>query len=138
MRRFICFCCCIAIAVFAVGCEKNYTHGVYELTISQFCVCNDSVGNEWEFIYKCDGKEISNEHTFTLPLDADESKTIEITVIERDNYPDIGKTSLEIDLTDGYIAVTSVTVTENKGRYIKNEARWQIECEVELIGKLEM
>lgn len=137
MRRFLIIFCLVAIFFSSGGCDKNYTHGVYELSISAYCISNDSVGDEWEKSYSCGGKPVSDGQCGTIPLDTAEEITLDITITERDKYCDVGTDSLEIELIDGYEAATVIVVSEDNGRYTSNKARWKISCAVKLIEKVE-
>lgn len=143
MRKFAVFLCLVATLLSLFGCEKkeiqkNYTHGVYEVTISGYQLYNNHIGNDWEMLYMCDNRRISSGERWTLPLGMEKTITIDITLTECDLWDDIGFGSLSVVLKDDYKTSTTVTVIENKGRYKGNKAQWEITCLVKLVEKLEL
>ncbi len=74
------------------------------------------VGKNWSYTVKVGGKVL----TTTKPLTT-ESSTCEITVTEKDKYPD--KTTVKCQLKWG-TNVVKVTVKENNGRYKGKTATW--------------
>ncbi len=129
---------CLVVAFFSLcSCEeKIYTHGEYEITIYSSCIKNDSVGRDWVKTYTCNGKSIASGERFILPLDVVETITIDATIKEMDKWPDVGRGSLSVDLQDGATATTKIRVVENKGRYKRHSAEWEVVCSVELVEKL--
>ena len=119
------------------GCKKNYTHGIYEVSITAYQLSNDSVGNSWRKVYNCDGREINSGERWTIPLNIERNLIIDVTITENDKWPDIGRSALSVVLKDGFKTSEIITVIENKGRYKGNKAQWKIICEVELIEKIE-
>ena len=70
-------------------------------------------------------------------LDTTKTLTINATVTESDEWPESGSASLRIILKDGFETSTTITVTENKGRYKGNKAQGKITCKAQLVKKLE-
>ena len=122
--------------LFSQGCEKNYTYAVYELNISERCVYNDAVGDDWETQYSCYGSTVYNGYRWTVPIDSTNKIYLDTAVIENDKYPDIGKESVVIELTDGFETLTTITVTEGDSRYAGNKAIWEITYKIELVNRL--
>ncbi len=114
----------------------EYTHGVYEITIVEKLLYNESVGNEWQKEYVCEGETFNSKKRWTVPLDTVKTVTIDINIIEEDKIPDIGTGSLTVDFTDGYEAVADIIVTELKIAPCKNTAHWQFTCKVKLVDKI--
>ncbi|MBQ8001159.1 MAG: hypothetical protein IJ298_08195 [Ruminococcus sp.] len=145
MRKIAVFLCVVATLLSFLGCQeehtyerqKNYTHGVYKLTITASEISNDSVGNDWRKSYSCDDRTIFSGEQWIVPLDATETVIIDAVITEVDKCSDVGYGSLCVVLTDGFKTSTTITVTENKGRYKGNKAQWKISCKVTLVEKLE-
>ena len=130
--------------LFLMGCTEQteqvtdpiYTSGVYEVSISALLLHNDSVGDDWQQVFTCEGSPIGDRERWTVPLDTVKTVVIDATIIEDDKCPDTGSGSLSVDLTDGFTASTVIPVTENKGRYKDNTAEWKITCSVTLVEKV--
>ena len=137
MRRSAVFLCVLAMLLSFSGCQKNYTHAVYEVTITASEIYNNSVGNDWQKVYTCDGRTIASGEQYTVPLGTTKTVTINATITESDKWPDKGYGSLSVVLRDGFETSTTITVTESKGRYKGNKAQWEITCRVELVKKIE-
>ena len=137
MRRIAVLFCVIATLFSISGCKKDYTHGVYEVTITASIISNNSVGNDWQKTYTSEGRTIASGEQWTVPLDTTKTLTINATVTESDEWPESGSASLRIILKDGFETSTTITVTENKGRYKGNKAQWKITCKAQLVKKLE-
>ncbi len=116
--------------------DPIYTNGVYEVSISASLRHNNSVGNDWRKVYTCEGSTISSGKRWTVPLDTVKTVVIDATITEGDKWPDVGSGSLSVDLVDGFESSTSITITENKGRYKGNTAEWEITCSVALVDKV--
>ena len=137
MRKIAVFLCVIITLLSFSACQKDYTHGVYEVTITSTEIFNNHVGNNWYERYSCDGKPFVNGEKWTVPLGTAQTLTIDVTVTENDVWPDVGYSSLSVDLKEAFKTSTIVTVTENKGRYKGNCAQWEINCTVKLVKKIE-
>ena len=132
MKKGIVFLCVVAMLLSLFGCKKNYTHGVYEVTLRSFEISNYSVGNEWVITYTCDGRTIASGEQWIVPLDTVKTVMIDAAVTETDQYPDVGSGSLIVVLKEGFETSKIITVAENKGRYKGNKANWKITCKVKL------
>ncbi|MBR3844394.1 MAG: hypothetical protein IKM39_02680 [Clostridia bacterium] len=82
MGKIVGFLCLVTILFSLVGCQKNDTHGVYEVTITANRIFNHSIGNDWEKVYTCDGRVIGNRKCWTVPLDTEKTVTIHATITE--------------------------------------------------------
>lgn len=138
MKRIALFLCVVATLFSLCGCEKNYTHGVYEVTITATEIYNDSVGDDWQKVYGCDGRIITSGESWTVPLDTTKTVKIDATITERESCPDAAFGTLSVVLKDGYETSTTITVTEDRGRYAGNTAQWKVFCKVKLIKKVEI
>lgn len=136
MKRIISIICICFIIFSFNGCKRNYTHSVYEITIDATVVSNDSVGNDWRYVYTCDGQQVKSGHQMTVPYGTAETVEIYVTAIESDTWDDKGFGSLYVDLEDGFQKYTIVTVRENKGRYVGNTANIRITCNVKLVKNI--
>lgn len=137
MRKFITVFCIIALLLSFSGCKRNYTHSVYEVTITDSLISNNSVGRDWKQEYFCENKTVVSGQRWTVPIDT--TKTIKITakITEDDIHKDIGYGYLSVELRDGFKTSTTVTVSEDNGRYTDNSALWEITCKVKLVKNIE-
>jgi hypothetical protein len=89
-------------------------------------VRNDSVGNEWSWSVRVNGRTLSTGQF--VALDRTETASIEISVTERDDgrsdYGSGRKTVRFADFNNDSEMVMQVTVRENGGRYTGNTASW--------------
>ena len=113
----------------------DYTHGIYEIEITEQLSYNYSVGNEWEFKYTVNGKEIYSGYRVTQPLDTITNLPINIKVTEIDTYPDSAYDNIIVSIKDGNTVTKTLTVTKNYGRFNGNTAKWKINVSVKLIRK---
>ncbi len=125
-----------SIIAFMTESEQTYTDGVYELAIFSELINNDSVGNDWKEEYSCEGSVISSGNRWTIPLDTTKAVKIKATITEFDDWPDTESAFISVVLKDGFETYSTITVTENKGRYTGNTANWKITCAVKLIEKI--
>ena len=112
------------------------THAVYAVQFSEFQMQNNSVGRDWNIVYSCDGKQIESGKQWVVPLHTTKSVTVDIAITEQDEWDDIGTGSLSLTLQDGFCATTTITVTENKGRFWGNQAKWKVTGSVSLVNHL--
>lgn len=150
MKRFVCVVCVVALLL--SGCTvpestkatteatepettANYTHGIYELTFKAKRVSDDSVGNDWTITYTHNGETVKSGHRVLLSLEVFTFQTIEVEVREDDKLDDVGTGDMKVAICDGGSEKTTITVTENGGRYKGETAVWEITCTVKLIGK---
>lgn len=113
---------------------KNASVGVYTVTIKRTMKSNHHVGDFWKFSCKRDGNEYNSGTQFQAALNSTES--FSFTIMESDDVPEYGSTSMDITLSDGYTRTTYVTVTENRGKYSGNKAEWEFVITVSLIETL--
>ncbi len=114
---------------------KEYNYAIYEVTLNNEIISNNSVGNDWEIIYTCEDKVIENKTKWTIPIENTETKTIIIHIAEKDKIPDIGTGTITISLRDEVEETTLITVTEDGGAYEGSKAVWKIYCKVKLTEK---
>lgn len=133
MKRIICIVLSIVLIFFLSACERNYTHGEYEIKIHSTCVENNKVGNDWVKIYRCNGNQISSKDKITALLG--EEVTIRAQFTEQDKYSDTGSSSVKIVLEDGAKETFDVRVVEDNGAYDGNVAIWRVNVEVKLLKK---
>ena len=121
------------------ACKKEivYTHAVYEVTITATEIYNNSVGTDWKKVYTCNDKIVESGDTWTVPLNTKETITIDIEITEVDKWSETGKGSVSVVLQDQYETSTTITVTENKGKYKGNQAEWEVVCKVSPAQKIE-
>lgn len=137
MRKAFIILCVFLILFSFTGCQKHYTHEVYEITFKPNLIYNNGVGREWEFYYFCDGETIESGKKWVVPIDTLQTKTIDVTIIEKDDWNDVSYGTLIVDLKDGFQTSERITVFEYNTRFNFNNAEWEIKCEVKLVKKLE-
>lgn len=149
MKRIICIICLLALLL--VGCsaeqtqlqvqteptipEGDYTYGIYQLTFKTKLISNDSVGNDWSFIYTHNGQPIKSGYTITQSLEIFTFQSIGVEIRENDKFDDVGTGTMAVAICEVGSGKTQITVTETNGCYKGNTAVWEISCEVELVGK---
>ncbi len=106
---------------------------VYQLIITAELVTNDSVGEEWSKRYMCEGEVVYSGQLWTVPHGTIKQMEIETVITERDKCPDVGSGRLIVELQDGVMVSTVITVRENYGRYSGNIAKWDVTCRVERV-----
>ncbi len=116
--------------------EPEYTHAVYEISIYETLLYNNSVGNEWFNVYYCGEEYISSGKQWTVLRDTHEKIDIEVCITEDDKQPDTASHITTISLCDGFQATETITVTESNGRYKGNTAAWKISYKIKLVDKL--
>ena len=136
MHRIIVFLFIFSLLFCSFGCQKNYTHGVFQITFTPYLIYNDGVGNEWSITYTCDDETIHSGDKLTVPLNPVQTKTIDIKITEFDKWDDVAYASLAVDLKDGFENSCNVTVYEFNTRSNFNIAKWKISCQVNLVKKL--
>jgi hypothetical protein len=92
--------------------------------ISALMIENNSVGNDWSYTVKINGKILNIGDRLKI---TDKVITANITVIEADSRPDEGfkNENLKIGVNE-----FDVLVTENMGRYSGNTSKWHFKIEV--------
>lgn len=116
------------------GTETTSPYNVYKMVFSTTLIHNNSVGNDWRFSYYYEDSPVHSGREWSIPKGIIETIPIDIVVTERDKSSDVGKAKVKVALLDGYETTTTVTVTEDKGRYARNTAQWQITCRVRRIS----
>jgi hypothetical protein len=92
-------------------------------------IYNNHVGNEWGYSSTINGIELDSNKTYTFKVT--DHIYIKSTVMEDDSIPDIGTSSIDIDLSKldfrkSNSFSTKVIVTENRGRYSGYSAEWEL------------
>ena len=105
--------------------------GVIDMKVSYDTelVSNNSVGNEWSFECKVNGKDLDKGEDCTMPINIKQPIKISSKVTEYDaSYSDIGTKSDSHSSNDlpNFDITHRVTVTEKNGRYTGNQAVWKI------------
>ncbi len=110
-----------ATAKYKVTC--NYIHLVY----------NNHVGNQWNCRVSVKGKTIHSGGSCTVSSTG--GITIVSKVTENDSYPDSNHTSKYVKLSVGKTLkyTNTVVVTENRGRYSGETAKWKFSYTVKRI-----
>ncbi len=116
--------------------KPKYTHAVYELSIIETLINNDSVGQEWFNVYIINDEYISSGKLWTVPLDKTETVTIDVLITEDDNHPDTALDSSSVVLRDGFETSKIISVTENYGRHKGKSAQWKVTYKIKLIDRL--
>ncbi len=94
---------------------------------------NNSVGNDWSIAASIDNKKIYIGDS--IEISGKNKITIKAEAVENDKYSDYGSKTTSVNLSDvstnkSKIVTLSVTVTENRGRYSGNTAKWIFEFEI--------
>ncbi len=116
--------------------KPKYTHAVFELSIAETLLSNESVGQEWFNVYSCNDEYISSGKRWMVPLDKSETVTIDAFITEDDKHPDTAFNSSQVILSDGFETTKIIKVTENNGRYKGKSAQWEIIYRVKLVDKM--
>ena len=145
MKRVLCLVCLVALLLYGCSVPEpestepeqtvNYTQGIYELTFKAKRVSNNSVGNDWKITYTHNGQTVKSGHKVLLSLEVFTFQTIEVEIREDDKLDDVGTGIMKVAICDGGSGKTTITVTENGGRYKGESAVWEITCTVKLVGK---
>ena len=125
-----------SISVFTVLKIDEYSHKqnaiFMRVTPYATCIRNNSVGDSWEVKYKLNGRDLPSF------LDAWSEKvwqgakiSTETTITELDSIDDVSteKTVYKVteeDLRQGFKIKQTVIITENRGQYAGNTARWEV------------
>ncbi len=133
MKKIISMILVVVMVISFSACQREYTHGVYEISIRSWCIENNKVGNEWIEQYKCEGKIIESGDRITAPLGS--TVRVDAVFIERDKFSDKGNSFKKIVLEDGATKTFYVEVVEREGSYEGNKAIWEVEVNVKLIKK---
>ncbi|CAM4467257.1 hypothetical protein FHS16_003210 [Paenibacillus endophyticus] len=103
--------------------------------VSAELIEKNSVGNEWWSGATINGKEVKEGATIVLNLKASDLIKLRAEAQEQDKYPDDGATDASVKVSAiGAKAVTKtleVSVTENRGRYSGNVAKWEFHFKIQ-------
>lgn len=106
--------------------------GEYKITYSINMISNNHVGNEWGYEVSYNNNSISSGYIISGEVDA--SITISASICEYDSVMDYGTSNINLNLVDNFSITDKVVVRENRGRYYGNEAIFEINYYVELVG----
>lgn len=103
--------------------------------ISAALIQNNHVGNEWGYAAAVNAQPIQIGETMNAKLNPADRLVFEASATEADKYPDNGNATSEIavsSLTEQQTTVQmDVVVTENRGRYSGNTAKWRFVFQIE-------
>lgn len=122
-------CIIISCNLFTVGAAPSKVKVTVKLDSIE-CVQNNHVGNEWAFGCTVNKKALTEGNSISVSTISSGKITIVSTVEEEDSIPDIGSKTLSITVSKlkenkDTTYTSSVTVTENRGRYSGNKAIWK-------------
>ncbi|MBE6903447.1 MAG: hypothetical protein E7480_02450 [Ruminococcaceae bacterium] len=109
------------------------TKGIYQINCSLDCISINHVGDDWIEEITYNEKSIEDGDIIIASLKDD--ITIIGKVIENDNIPDYGSSSVTISVSGGE-KTTQFYVKENRGRYAGNSAVWELNCSVKLLERV--
>jgi len=105
--------------------------GGKKMTVTATATCSDynHVGSDWSQVFYINGKKVAESSEITLSVG--DQITVKAKITENDGTPDVGEgeksyTVTRDDLNNGFTVSFNVTVTEDKGRYSGNKARWSV------------
>lgn len=105
----------------------------YKLTMKNTLISNGGVGNEWSHSWKYNNKYIENGAVIYAPPDS--TISVMAIIIEHDDASsDVGVETLKVNLTNGYIAKGEVIVVEDRGKYARSKAVWNVTITVTKIS----
>jgi len=110
------------------------SHNTYKINISERCISNNSVGEDWYICHSINGQIIRNGENFSVPFD---TKTIDLLteITEYDDQSDDSNSKkIILDLSNPNPIKTEITITEKDGPYDGNTATWEITVSVEKIN----
>ena len=95
------------------------------------------MGNDWEHIYLMDGQKITSGHQITVPIGGTvETKTITVTIKERDKIPDEAVQDINVEIRGGEEQHRELIITENAGSYNGNTAVWDVTVLIRFIENI--
>ncbi len=102
--------------------------------VDSYMEYNNHVGNEWGTSVKVNDKELSYDEEMTVSITSSGSLKLSVFATEFDSIPDNGSGSKTVKLKDLKRGVNTITisaiVTENRGRYSGNTAKWTFVFEI--------
>lgn len=132
---------CIAIPISSMAASKakaTTPEQKYKVTVSYSVkkVSNNHVGNSWTYVITSGETTINKGKSATFELTGAESLELLCQATENDSYPDLGTSTITInmaELKEGKNSVTTtVIVTEDRGRYAGNTAEWKFTITIKL------
>lgn len=107
------------------------TNGVYRIECKLSLQSNDSVGDEWDVSFCCNGQAIYNGQEVVVPLGT--AITVSGTVLEQDKIPDTGTGQVQLTAENGYKETATIVVNEKGGRFAGHRAVWEWICKASLV-----
>lgn len=106
-------------------------------------VHNNSVGNEWSYGFHVNDKEYIKGESHEFMLNTEENLQVSAIMSEDDKVPDNGRNTVIFKYSDLAKGISKsqnieVVVTENRGRYSGNTAKWRFKYSVKVNMKLEL
>jgi hypothetical protein len=108
--------------------KTDKTVNVTVTFVSAKLVENDHVGNEWVTEAKINGKVIAEGKSVKLKLKPTDNIKLSAYAEEQDKIPDYNEEEASIKVSSIKKTLNKklkVIVTENRGRYSGNEAKWE-------------
>lgn len=107
------------------------TSAIYRVTASFDMDYNDHVGNDWSYYASVNGVRIKDGGS-TITCKAGKPITVYAKCVEDDTYPDVGENTYEFTppasyIGDTFYASVGVVVTEDRGRYAGNTAKFIVQ-----------
>jgi hypothetical protein len=116
------------VSLLFVSCSNTSTQtkeGIYKIYFTTKEIYNNSVGDDWQYIYKC-GDTILKSGDIV----EGDKLYIDITVTERDKLSDISTAQTNIIVADRENQKVYITVEENAGKYKGNTAKFEIDISI--------
>lgn len=114
--------------------EKIFEEKTYVITYSAWIAYNNHVGNSWGYGLSYDGEYVESGSQITFDDVSSSLQNIKVYAVEYDSLNDYGSAYVSFDsLNVGEKQTKSVAVfvSENRGRYSGNTAKWNFEITVE-------
>ena len=138
MKRMLCFVLaiilCLVIPVSSIAASKakaTTPEQKYKVTVSYSVkkVHNNHVGNSWAYVITSGDTSIKKGKSATFELTGADALELICQATENDSYPDVGTSTITINMTDlkegKNTVTTTVIVTEDRGRYAGNTAEYK-------------
>ena len=145
LKRILCLtlviilCLVIPISSIAASKAKATTpEQKYKVTVSFSVkkVSNNHVGNKWTYAVTSAETVIKKDKSASFELTGADVLELVCQATENDTYPDMGTSTLIInmaDLKEGKNTITTtVIVTEDRGRYAGNTAEWKFTLNIKV------
>lgn len=118
----------------SVSSKSNNSSVVKVKLVNSYMEYNNHVGNEWGTSVEVNNKGLNYSDEFEVALSSSNSIKLSVFVTEFDSIPDNSSNTKFIKLKDLKSGVNTIpvyaTVTENRGRYSGNTAKWVFVFEI--------